>query len=254
MTIQDDRPPGPPRAAGERERTRKPSRRWLGPALLAVGAAVLLLIPVWAPVILRHLAFFRVRRVEVVGVRFVQPREILDRLNVDTTASVWDDPDPLRDRVATHPLVREVEIDRRLPGTLVVRLVEHAPVALVATPSGFRPYDERGVPLPIDPAGKDVNVPILARADTALLRLLGEARLRAPALYARVSELRREGRAGTGGELYIVLDSLPVRAMADITLQRLADIELVEQDLARRRVRAVELDLRFRDQVIARLP
>lgn len=197
------------------------------------------------------MSFFRVRHVEVVGARYVAPRDILDRMRVDTMASVWDPTGPWRSRVSQHPLVREVELDRRLPGTLIVRLVEHAPVALVPMPGGFRVYDERGVALPIDPAVSDVNAPILARADTAVLRLLGSARRTAPQVFARLSEVRRD--AG-GRELVVVLDSLPVRALADVTLQRLTDATLVEQDLARRQLRAFELDLRYRDQVIARLP
>lgn len=240
-------PPSPERAAGRR------ARRWVRPAVLGTLAAVVLLTPLWGRALLRELAFFRVRRVEVLGVRFVQPREVVERLAIDTTASVWDDPGVLRARVATHPLVREVEIGRDLPGTLVVRLVEHAPVALIATATGFRAYDERGVALPIDPTAKDINAPILNRVDTALLRLLGEARLAAPAFYSRLSEVRRDGGGGSG-DVSFMLDSLPVRASSDITLQRLADVEFVERDLARRRVRARELDLRFRDQVIARLP
>ena len=67
-----------------------------------------------------------------------------------------------------------------------------------------------------------------------------------------MSEARREGRGGE--EFYLVLDSIPVRALADVTLDRLADLALVENDLARRRLRAYELDLRYRDQVIARMP
>ena len=197
------------------------------------------------------MSFFRVRHVEILGARYVQPREILDRLKVDTLASVWDPAGPLETRVARHPLVREVQVGRRLPGTLVVRLGEHVPVALVPAANGFRAYDERGVPLPIDPTLADVDAPILARPDSALLKFLGAARTETPALYRRVSEVRREPEGG--GELLFVLDSLPVRALADITLHRLADLELVEQDLARRRLRAIELDLRYRDQVIARL-
>lgn len=255
MTIQDDRP-AEPRAPGAP--SRRTARRWLLPGAIAAAVVLVVLTPLWAPRLLRPLDFFRVRRVEVVGVRHVEPREILELLAVDTTASVWDDPGRLAARVARHALVRDVEIGRKLPGTLVVRLVEHAPVALVATPGGFRAYDERGVALPIDPAGRDVNVPILARPDRAMLRLLGEARLHAPGLYARISEMRRDDGPGAArggrGDLSIMLDSLPVRVSPDITLQRLTDIELVEQDLARRRLRAVELDLRFRDQVIARLP
>ena len=197
------------------------------------------------------MAFFRVRHVEIVGARYVPPRDILDRLRVDTLASVWDPTGPLEARVAGHPLVREVSVDRRLPGTLVVRLVEHVPVALVPTANGFRAYDERGVSLPIDPTTADIDAPILAGPDSAVLKLLGAARIATPDLYRRVSEVRREGEGGA--ELLFVLDSLPVRTLADITLHQLEDLELVEHDLARRRLRASELDLRYRDQVIARL-
>jgi cell division protein FtsQ len=201
------------------------------------------------------MAFFRVRHVEIVGARYVQPRDIVDRLHVDTLASVWDPTGPLEVRVAEHPLVREVSVGRKLPGTLVVRLVEHVPVALVPTSNGFRAYDERGVPLPIDPTSADVDAPILTGGvpDSAILRLLGAARAQAPELYGRVSEVRREGSGGNGEELLLTLDSIPVRTLADVTLQRLADLALVERDLARRRIRATELDLRYRDQVIARL-
>jgi hypothetical protein len=41
--------------------------------------------------------------------------------------------------------------------------------------------------------------------------------------------------------------------MDDVTARRLAEIYPVEGDLARRRARVAELDLRYRDQVIARL-
>jgi hypothetical protein len=44
-----------------------------------------------------------------------------------------------------------------------------------------------------------------------------------------------------------------VRALTGLSVVRLADIFPVESDLARRQARVEELDLRFRDQVIARL-
>jgi cell division protein FtsQ len=225
------------------------SKRWIVPAAIAAGAFFLLMAPLWAPLLLRRMAFFQVRHIEVVGARYVEPRDILGRMRVDTLASIWDPTSPIEARVAAHPLVRTVEIDRKLPGTLVVRLVEHAPVALVPSPNGFRVYDDRGVPLPIDPAVVGVDAPILGRLDSVALKLLGAARTDAPELYRRLSEVRREGQH----ELLLVLDSVPVRALANVTLQRLADLEPVEHDLARRKLRAVELDLRYRDQVIARL-
>jgi cell division protein FtsQ len=225
------------------------SRRWVVPAAIAGAVFFALVAPLWAPLLLRRLDFFQVRHVEVVGARYVQPREILGRMRIDTLASVWDAASPLEARIAAHPLIRGVQVERKLPGTLVVRVDEHAPVALVPAPAGFRVYDERGVALPIDPAVVEVDAPILDRLDGATLKVLGALRTGAPVLYRRLSEVRREGP----NELLLVLDSLPVRATANVTLQRLADLEPVEQDLARRKLRATELDLRYRDQVIARL-
>jgi cell division protein FtsQ len=246
VSIVDAKPqPEAPDRAGSRRR-----RWWLVPTIVASTAFFVLLSPLWAPLLLRHMAFFRVRHVEIVGARYIQPRDLLDRLKVDTLSSVWDRSGPLEARVSQHPLVRQVEIHRRLPGTLVVRVVEHAPVALVPSTNGFRAYDERGVTLPIDPSTVDVDAPVLNQPDRALLRLLGAARADAPDLYRRVSEARRVGP----DEVLLVLDSIPVRALADVTLDRLTDLELVENDLLRRRLRAIELDLRYRDQVIARLP
>jgi cell division protein FtsQ len=217
--------------------------------LIALAALVLAGSPWWAPRIMRRMEFFRVRRVEIIGAHYVAPSDILSRLNVDTTISVWDPTQPLAARVATYPEIETVGIHRKLPGTLVVEITERVPVALVPANGGLRVYDERGVLLPIDPARVAVDAPIVMQRDSTLLRLLGAMRARMPALYARVSSARRVG----GDELLLQLKTWPVRVMQDVTLARLSDLEPVEADLARRQVRVAEIDLRYRDQVIARL-
>jgi cell division protein FtsQ len=198
---------------------------------------------------MRRMDFFHVRRIEILGAHYVAPGDILSRLHVDTMASVWDPTKPLVARVAAHPEIQSVVVRRKLPGTLVVEVVERVPVALVPAANGFRVYDQRGVSLPIDPAKVVVDAPVLMQADARLLRLLGAMRERRPDLYARVSAIRRVGK----DELVLQLHMLPVRAMQDLTLERLAEIEPVEGDLARRQLRVAEIDLRYRDQVIARL-
>jgi cell division protein FtsQ len=49
-------------------------------------------------------------------------------------------------------------------------------------------------------------------------------------------------------------NTIIIRASPDVTVARFKDILPVEADLARNHLRVVELDLRFRDQVIARQP
>jgi cell division protein FtsQ len=222
---------------------------------LALGALLLVLLlatPLWGPPILRQFAFFRVRKVEILGARFTSSDEILARLQVDTSRSVWEPLDPLAARVRSHPQLLDVVVTRKLPGTLVVQVTERRPVGLVATPAGLRAVDERGVLLPLDPSRTPVDAPLVAtaRGETTVYHLLGTMQREAPRLYARISSIRAIG----GGELLMQIADLPVRTMTSVTLARLSDIEPVERDLARRQLRAAELDLRYRDQVIARLP
>ena len=225
------------------------------PVYLRAGIAVAVVallgaLPWIGPRALSSLAFFRVRKVEIRGATYIPASEILRRLGLDSSASVFDDPDPLLRRLNAHPQIREVEIDRRLPATLIVRVRENMPVALIPVTKGFVVVDGQGRQLPIDPSATALDLPILAARDTALARLLAELRAGYPSLFARVSEIRREGR----NELVVRLPDARVRALSDVTADRLAEVTPVEADLARRHLRVAELDLRYRDQVIARLP
>ncbi|MBW7935486.1 MAG: FtsQ-type POTRA domain-containing protein [Gemmatimonadaceae bacterium] len=238
-------PDSAPTAPAE-SRFRRVARR----ALYVVGGVAVIALPFGVRALARHMAFFRARQVEIEGARYITPDQIVSRMRVDTAASIWDDSDVWEGRIAEHPQVREVRITRRLPGTLVVHITEVPPVALVPTGAGLTPYDAAGRPLPIDPTAVDVDLPVVAARDVAALRLLGDVRETIPQLFARISDVRRLPR----GELALQVDSLNVLGARDLTASRLSDILPVERDLARRGRRAVELDLRYRDQVIARLP
>jgi cell division protein FtsQ len=153
-------------------------------------------------------------------------------------------------RLTRDPQLRRVSIHRKLPGTLVVEIQESLPIALVSTNDGLRAYDERGILLRIDPSRTPIDVPILPQRDLGLLRLLGVLRNEAPTLYDRLSEIR----ITAPDEVLLQFAGTPVRAMRDVSPARLAEIAPVEDDLTRRGLHAAEIDLRYRDQVIARLP
>ncbi|MBA4070741.1 MAG: hypothetical protein C0497_02750 [Gemmatimonas sp.] len=219
-------------------------------ALLITGTLAVVVSPFAVREGARHMAFFRPRKVEIEGARYIAPDQIVSRMKVDTAASIWDDAGVWEQRIGTHPQVRDVRITRRLPGTLVVHITEVPPVALVPTGAGLAPYDAAGRPLPIDPTMVDLDLPVVAARDVAALKLLGDVRTVEPQLFARINDVRRLPH----GELALQVDSLNVLGARDLTAARLSDILPVERDLVRRGRRAVELDLRYRDQVIARLP
>jgi cell division protein FtsQ len=219
-----------------------------GPLAIAACALIAAAAPWWGPDVLSKLAFFRVRAVEVDGAHFLAPSEIVAAMRVDTTVSVWDDVRPIAARLGRLQEIQEASITRKLPGTLVVRVTEKAPVALIPATGDLRVYDGSGTALPIDPERIDLDLPIVSRPDHRVLKLLDDVRSQIPELFARISDVRLES-----GELVVRMSDVVVRAPANVDPQRLAEVMPVAADLARRHVRAAELDLRYRDQVVARL-
>ncbi|MBL8958573.1 MAG: FtsQ-type POTRA domain-containing protein [Gemmatimonadetes bacterium] len=226
-----------------------PAPRRFKPGWFVVAALVGLVlwtVPWWG----RDLAFFRAQFVEVRGTRYARPEEIRRRLGIDSTASIWMSVDTLARRAERHPQVRSARVSRRLPGTFVVDVEENEPVAFVPGTKGLRAYDENGRLLPMDPTRVDADLPIAERPDTALLHLLADLRVELPELFARVTEVRLGGRE----EFRLYFDGIPVRVRRGDGAERFDGLSSVLRDLASRGVTPLELDLRFKDQVIARLP
>ena len=249
----------------ERERLRRPGWKILG----ALFLVAIIMAGAWGVRAgARQMAFFRVRTVEIRGARYLPPNEVVARLQIDTLTSLWDDLEPLRQRVRGHPQVSDVRIERKMPGTLVVTVEENLPVALIQTPAGLQPFDSLGRPLPIDPSRTSLDLPIVATTDPVLLNLMGAIRAAEPRVFARIEEARRAGKdeilltlspraedasRAAANTTTPQLKTLRVRVPIGLSVERLADIFPVESDLARRQAHVGEIDLRYRDQVIARL-
>jgi hypothetical protein len=125
-----------------------------------------------------------------------------------------------------------------------------------------------GRQLPIDPSRTNLDLPIVASTDPVLLKLVGAIRAAEPRVFARIEEARlvgkdeilltlspriENGALAAGDTTTLQRKSLRVRLPVGLSVERLADIFPVESDLARRQARVGEIDLRYRDQVIARL-
>lgn len=133
--------------------------------LLAATAAVLLggaaLVARNAPAALRSLDAFHVDRVEVLGTHYLAPDDVLEASRIHEGSSVFDDVDVWHAALLEHPLIDAVEIERDLPGTIVLRIDEADPIAFARTPV-LRPVDVAGRVLPIDLAAASLDLPILS--------------------------------------------------------------------------------------------
>lgn len=236
------------------------------PRLLLWAACGLLLVssPLWGPPLLSRVGWFEVRRVEISGTRLLAPHQVLAASRVRAGNNVWDDPAAWERALRAHPAIAGATISRKLPHTLRIRVEEKRPVAFVEA-AALAPVTARGEILPLDPTRTPVDLPVI-RGNWERLRpaqralLLREAdRLGQldPALLAGVSEIRAAERSPG----VVVLS----HRLAEITLpagagpRRLAELRAVLRDLEHRIAPGsvpaqAQVDLRYGDQVIVRLP
>ena len=207
--------------------------------------------PLWGRVALRPFDFFAVRRVELMGVRFLAPEVVTGALGLRREASVWDRLGPLVSRVRGLGGVAEVTVSRRLPSTLRVTVREVEPVALAAGDDGMIPVGVDGRPLPYDPARVAVDVPVIERPETALVAALAAVRAADPTLFAEIAAARRE----RGGSVELDLEGRGrIRLGMPVDPAVVRAVAAVERDLGARSQPWRELDGRFAGWVVVRRP
>ncbi len=106
------------------------------------------------------MALFAVRDVQVRGLTYATAEELIALLELAPEATVWGDTEEWARRAERHPMVTDVRVRRRPPGTLVLEVEERRPVALAATPL-LEPVDRLGRRLPVDPAETRLDLPLL---------------------------------------------------------------------------------------------
>ena len=196
----------------ERRRLRR-ALRLLGAA--AVAAVLWLILPLG----LRHLEFFRVRRVEIVGLQYLDAARVLGAAKIPPRASIYDDHAPIAARLQS------------LPG------VPHAAVGSRA----------RAEVLPFDPLGSSPDLPVLIGGGALVAGALARVKELDPALFARIDAAWRVGPDvvfEVGGRWYW-FDS-------GLTAEDIRAVTAVEQALARQGRAFGELDGRFDGQVVVR--
>jgi cell division septal protein FtsQ len=232
---------------------RRLSRSWLDRGrfrnvLLALGALAVALV-LWdaGPKLLRRLDFFRIRRVEITGLRYLAPSKIVAALQLDARSSVFDDLDAASSGLNALPGIQSAEVRRRLPGTLEIIVEEAIPVALAPRGAGMALLDSSGKVLPFDPAATAPDLPIAASADRVVARVLASVREHDPVLFGRIGAAWRVRE-----DVILDLDGRRLWFGPAVTAEDIRAVMAVAQDLARQGRNYQELDGRFAGQVIVR--
>lgn len=264
-------------AAGTRRRApmpprRRPPPRWLGPAFKGAGVALaagLFAAPfAWAwhtgwaarqgealvaqAIAASAQAGLALDRVLVEGRIETSREEILAAIGARRGAPILAlDPAALRARIEALPWVRAATVERRLPGTLHLRIEERRALALWQRSGRLTLISREGEVIPGQKLERFARLPVLVGEDApphaaALLDMLAKA----PALSARVTAAVRVGGRRWNVRLDNAIDvRLPEEDPLAAWLQ-LAELErqhgLLERDL-------VVIDLRTPDRLVVRL-
>ena len=198
------------------------------------------------PRALRRVAFFRVREIEVVGLRYLDQDDVVRRLRLARDVSIVDPIGRVLAAAQAIPGVVAASAERHLPGTLRITLLEATPVALAAQGERLVLLDQRGRVLPFDPVRMPTSLP-LAEPDSISAAMLTRVMTHDSGWFAGIDRAHRDGAD-------VLLDAGPyrVRLRADASPATLRAIAAVRSYLDRRGVAWREMDARYQGRVFVR--
>lgn len=196
---------------------------------------------VFSPLLLRHIDFFRVRQIEIVGLEYLRYDAVLDSLGLDPERTVFHSESDIIDRALAIPGIIGVTVERRLPGTLRLFFEERVPIAFVSGEDRLIPLDAEGRPLPYDPLDSQLDLPVIAHADSQLVRALAVVRATDPRLFEETNTASI--RPDSTVVLELANQVLLLRGVP--TTDELAAIADVRRYLADEAQSPAEIDARF---------
>ena len=200
-------------------------------------------------------AGFRVKSVDVQGLRQMDPRPVYDiALDQKTTAMPLVDVSAIRQRLLDYGWVKDARVSRRFPDTLVIDIVERKPAALWQNDQGLSLIDEEGIVLDRVPVSQMPDLPLLigkgANAQAVQLQHLLDKvpSLKAQLVSARWVGQRRWDLSFQSGETVLLPEG---EAEAGTALVKFAKMDKSAGLLGRGIVR---FDLRIPGKMTVRLP
>ena len=170
------------------------------------------------------------------------------RLGLRPDQNLFDDARAIERRAEQVPGVVSARVERRLPGTLRLVIVERAPIAFAPGPNGLMALDATARALPYDPAATGLDLPVVPRPDSVVLGTLARVRAADSTLYQEVQTAERgpDGAVIVSlGRRRVLLDGLP-------SLDVVRAVAAVRRHLVASGRPYAELDARFRGWVVVR--
>lgn len=199
---------------------------------------------------LYHARYLALQEVRFEGCVHSRPEELQASAEIKPGVNLLTlDLEKAAERMRSNGWVKEVWIERSLPGALKVRVTERVPIALVSY-DGLFLVDTEGVPFKRLEADEQVDLPIitgLSPRDSCapqvqeVCALLDTLAQRGVVAREKVSEVHVD--AGQGITVYTLHDAVPIRLGTGDYDAKIDLLVKVQDDLSRRKVRAGLIDV-----------
>ncbi|WP_136805106.1 cell division protein FtsQ/DivIB [Desulfosediminicola flagellatus] len=118
-----------------------------------------------------NISTFKVRNIDIVGCESTSEKRLrpLAGITIYQTSLMGLDGESIESRIEQDPWVSKAEVTRDWPSTIVIKVVEHQPVALLNKSETTEPklyyIDKKGVPFLEVKPGNDVDFPVITGLD-----------------------------------------------------------------------------------------
>ena len=238
-----------------------PTRR-AGLLVLIVTTSLLILLKLatW----LNAQELFSLKDIKFEGNRFAKKSELLNLIKVEPSMSLLEfDTQKIANQVEQHPLIQRATVSRSLPSSLVIRVQEKEPIALLNN-SVLTALDEKGQPMPVFQTEMFFDYPIISNIKlpekntgengglNQVIDFLNFTKTKHFALYSDISEIFYSKNSGI--YFYLNEGATPV-ILGHGNLQNknanlLEVLNLLKRENNLGKVKC--FDLRFKNQVIVK--
>jgi cell division septal protein FtsQ len=198
-------------------------------------------------------SLFALRRFEITGNERARTEELLHAIESWRGRNlVMLDLGPVAERLAAEPWIERVNLSKRFPDGLSIRVAERRPVALLRDGGKLLWLDSRGRTIAPYDARTDHEEFVLVSGDARtlpeLVGLLEDLREKRPEYFSALSEIAALPDGGFG-----MMDSIfrrPVRVLRRDAPEKLGALLKARELIVRRGWEARAIDLRFSDRIV----
>jgi cell division protein FtsQ len=162
----------------------------------------------------------------------------------------------IRQRLLKSPWVKDAVIRKELTGRVLISIVEAVPMAILQINGRSMLVDREGVLLEEIPETQEKLLPVIHGIDPSRMR---DAYLEALAfiniIHAKHAKMPAEGIVISGNrpeELSVAIDQISVRIGSGDFERKLADLQFVREEIAKRNLKVEYIDLRFANRIVVK--